>query len=85
MDETKYYVALSQSPKIGARTFSKLKEIFGSMEKVWRTEKLSKRGLPEGIFEAILDLRKRVDPDEEMEKLKKHENLQKPLFSALFF
>jgi len=73
MDETKYYVALSQSPKIGARTFSKLKEIFGSMEKVWRTEKLSKRGLPEGIFEAILDLRKRVDPDEEMEKLKKHE------------
>lgn len=72
-DETKYYVALSQSPKIGARTFFKLKEVFGSMEKVWRESKLSKRGLPTGIFEAILDLRKRIDPDEEMAKLAKHQ------------
>ena len=39
--ETKYWVALSTSPKLGARSLYKLYKRFGKLEKVWQTDRVN--------------------------------------------
>lgn len=69
----KYFVAFNTHQKIGPQTFKKLLDYFGDLENVWRAERLElkKSGLKEEEIEAILEVKRKVDPDKEMERLKK--------------
>ena len=70
-EEVKYFVALSQEPKIGARTFLKLLRRFHKLKNVWRAEMVDfiRNDIPEDIGRLIIALLKKVDPDKEMEKI----------------
>lgn len=72
-EETKYFVALSQEPKIGARTLLKLVRRFRRLADVWGADyaDFKKKQIPENIIQLIISLRKKVDPEKEMEKIKK--------------
>jgi DNA processing protein len=69
--DKKFWVALSTSDKIGARTFSKLYKRFKKMERVWQAsrEELTSAGLDLGQVQAIEEIVVKVNPDKEMEKL----------------
>lgn len=73
MEELKYFVALNTHQKIGPITFKKLLDYFGDLEKVWKVKQidLKKAGLTEEQIKAIIEIRKKVDPDKELEKIKK--------------
>jgi len=72
-EDTKFWVALSTSEKIGARTFLKLYKRFKKLEKVWTAsrEELSSAGLDLGQVQAVEKIVAKVDPDKEMAKLEK--------------
>lgn len=72
-NETKYWVALNTSEKIGARTFAKLYKRFKKLEKVWSAsrEELSSTGIDLGQVQAVEDVVAKIDPDIEMAKLSK--------------
>jgi len=72
-DDLKYWVALSQNLKIGPRTFQKLHKIFPDFRQLWTgsfADFASKR-LPEQLFILVDETRKKVNPEKEMDKLKK--------------
>lgn len=71
-EETKYFVALSQEPKIGARTFLKILKVFPNLEKLWRSsgDNLRKK-LPADLVDLIINLKKEINPEEEMRKVDK--------------
>lgn len=71
--DVRYWVALSTHQKIGARTFAKLVQKFGKMEKVWNSH-------PSDFFdldidksqkEAIFEVIHKIDPDKEMAKVER--------------
>ncbi|MCX6806943.1 MAG: DNA-processing protein DprA [Candidatus Berkelbacteria bacterium] len=72
-NSAKYFVALSTNVKIGAITFKKLLDFFVNLEEAWdaNINDLKKTGLKEEQIKAILEVRKNVDPDKEIEKLRK--------------
>jgi len=73
-DNKKYFVALSSNPMIGAKTILKLDKFFGGLEKLWikaNLDKLAKLHISSKIFNGIREVIYRVDPDREMEKLKR--------------
>ncbi len=69
--EAKYLVALSQEPKIGAKTLAKLLKKFDSPKAIWLANSLefNKKEIPEIIKNKILALKTKIDPDKEMKKL----------------
>lgn len=71
--DTKYWVALSTHPKIGARTLNKLFKRFKLLEKVWGAPrgKLAEAGLESVQIEAVFEVVAKIDPDQEMAKLAK--------------
>lgn len=70
-EEGQYFVALSQDPKIGARTFLKLLKIFPDLGDLWNaSSKILYKKLPELVAQRIIALRNKIDPKEEMQKLK---------------
>lgn len=73
MEETKYFVALNTHQKIGSQTILKLLDFFGDLEKLWQVSQIDfkKAGLKEEQISAIKEVKEKIDPDEEMEKLEK--------------
>ncbi len=70
-DETKYWVAFSRIPGLGAVRYQALLSRFGSLSRAWsasRTE-LRSAGLGDGTVRAIAAARPEIDPDAEMERL----------------
>jgi DNA processing protein len=68
--ETKYYNAINQVPQIGPRRFQRLLDYFGSMEQAWQASflELEKAGLEKRIIEYFIAYRRKINPDQEMEK-----------------
>ncbi len=68
-----YWVALASDGQIGAKTFAKLLARFETIEEVWMTSysMLLESQIPKKFVDIILEIRKNVDPSEELEKLKK--------------
>ena len=69
----KYWVAFSQSPNLGPKRFSCLRNYFPNLEEAWNAPfgELKKSGLEEKTIREILELRKTTNPETEMEKLEK--------------
>jgi len=75
--DLKYWLAFSQFPKIGSTRFLRLFNYFPKMEEAWRASSfdLAKAGLEENIIQEFFAKKQEIDPDQELEKLKK-ENIQ---------
>ncbi len=71
MRELKYWVSFSRIPGIGRVKLSQLKEHFGDLESAWKASigELRRAGLDSKIAQAIVNLRSRISPEAEMEKL----------------
>lgn len=69
-----YYVALSKNPKIGARTMRKILAVFTDLEKLWKMSpsKILEMGVPSSVVKSIEETKAKIDPEEEMKKLKKY-------------
>jgi DNA processing protein len=72
--ELKYWVAFSGIAGIGRVRISQLKEYFGSLRDAWKAPegKLRQAGLDSRSIDALVSLRPRIRPDDEMEKLERH-------------
>ncbi len=70
-EDTKYWVALHQTPGLGPRRFALLESFFGSMEAVWRSDMqgLMHARLNSRIARSIVERRSEIDPDDLMDKL----------------
>src|SRR4030042_521090 len=73
-NELKYWVVFSKMPGIGRVKISQLIEHFNTLEHAWKapTGELKKSGLDSKTVENIVNLRTRIVPDEEMDRLKKY-------------
>ncbi|MDD3887474.1 MAG: DNA-processing protein DprA [Patescibacteria group bacterium] len=76
-NDLKYWNALNQNLKIGARRFKKIYNYFSDMEQAWHADslELSKAGLEDKVIDYILVKRPTISIDFEMERLEK-ENIQ---------
>lgn len=79
LEEVKYFNAFNQVPEIGARTFKKILAGFNNdIEKAWqaiagtrRASCLRKTGIQQAAAEKIIEQCQKIDPEREMEKVKK--------------
>jgi len=73
-DEAQYWVALSRHQKIGARTFLKLHKRFRSLKLIWQAtqRELAEAHLDLGQIEAVKEVIAKVNPEEELKRLKKY-------------
>jgi len=74
MDDKKYWVAFGKSLKIGYATISLLLKYFGNLEKAWIEGRLSdfeKAGLRKDLALEILEMQRKISPDEELENIQK--------------
>ena len=71
----KYWVALSVYPKIGPVRFKKLFDFFGDAKLIWQAREIDllKAGLEEHIILDFLRERRKIEPEEELEKNLKEE------------
>jgi DNA processing protein len=69
----KYYIAFSKSVDIGARTMQKLAHHFSSIEEAWNASASEYRKylFPDKIIAKITDLKSKINPDEELDKIEK--------------
>ena len=72
-DELKYWVAFSRIPRIGAVRAGRLESHFGSMAAAWRAgaSELRAAGLDQGTVTSVVSGRPAIDPDAEMERLRR--------------
>jgi DNA processing protein len=72
-DETKFWVALSQLPRIGAVRAGRLVAHFVSMEAAWHATagELRAAGLDQNTVSSVIKGREEISPDAEMERLLK--------------
>jgi DNA processing protein len=70
LDSLKYWVSLSVYPKIGPIRFKKLLIFFKNPKNIWQAEgiDLLKAGLEERIILDFIETRKKINPEEELEK-----------------
>jgi len=68
-----YLVAFSTHPELGARSIKKLRALFSNMEGVWRApeKSLVQSGLTERVTQAVLQVRRTVNPGELMQLLRR--------------
>ncbi|MBI4338535.1 MAG: DNA-protecting protein DprA [Chloroflexi bacterium] len=73
MSDLKYWVAFNQIPGIGRARFSLLEKCFPSMEQAWSASpsQLKAAGLDARTIDSILELRPRIVPDAEVERLER--------------
>lgn len=73
MADEKFWVALSRVPSLGPARFRLLEAHLGSLEAVWRASPadLQATGLDGRALSALLQMRPRLDPDEEMARLER--------------
>lgn len=71
--EHKYYNAFNLIPQMGPMRFKKLCAHFDCLENAWhaQTSELEKAGLEKDIVGKIIEVRKKISPEEEFEKLEK--------------
>ena len=72
MDSLGYWIALSQTPGLGAARFRMLESHFdGDMATAWRApqRELRAAGIGGGVANAITESRDKVDPERELERL----------------
>ena len=71
-DDLKYWIAISQFAKIGAARFKKLYNYFPDMETAWQAGflELQKSGLEPNIASEFVIVRKDINPDQELAKVK---------------
>ena len=72
-EERKYWVAFSRIARIGAVRAGLLEGYFGSMEAAWRAGagELRAAGLDQGTVTSVVNTRPTIDPDAEMERLRR--------------
>jgi len=72
-EELKYYVGFSLIPQIGAKRGQKLINFFDVLKNAWKASRadLIKAGIEKNIVNEIIEARKEIDLDEEMEKINK--------------
>lgn len=73
--DIKYWVGFNMIPGIGRVRFSQLESYFGDMEKAWHASaaELKRAGLDSNTVNAILRWQPRIAPDDEMEKVERHQ------------
>ena len=72
VDSLGYWIALSQTPGLGAARFRLLEAHFdGDLESAWKApqRELRAAGIGGGVVKAIAEGRERIDPDRELERL----------------
>ncbi len=72
LDSRIFYVLLSMVDGLGPRRLSVLVDFFGSAEQVWyagENELKSVPGIPGKVISELVDRRKRLDPEKEIQKL----------------
>lgn len=72
--ELKYWISFTRIPGIGRVKISQLLEHFDSLEHAWKAPpgELKKAGMDSKTVDTILDLRPRISPDIEMDRLKQY-------------
>jgi DNA processing protein len=72
-DDLKYWVAFSQITRVGAVRAGLIESHFGSMAEAWRASagELRSAGLDQGTVTSIVSARPTIDPDAEMDKLRR--------------
>jgi DNA processing protein len=72
--DIKYLNAFNQFELIGSQTLKKIKKYFGTCQKAWEAPASSfkKAGLKGKIIEELRKRRVKINPDKELEKLKKY-------------
>ncbi|NIM47532.1 MAG: DNA-protecting protein DprA [Candidatus Aenigmarchaeota archaeon] len=72
-DEIKYWIAFGKNLKMGPVKFKKLYGYFSSMEKAWEAKdsELVKLGLESDLVAEISAMKKKINPDKELERLNK--------------
>jgi DNA processing protein len=73
-NDIKYWVGFNNIPGIGRVRLSQLESYFGGLEQAWVASpgELKRAGLDSVALRAISQWRDKVDPDAEMEKIKRH-------------
>ena len=71
MEETKYWVAFSRIPAVGAVRVHLLLDAFGGLKEAWAATSadLTAAGLDRRVVASVSHLRPRLDPDAEMDRL----------------
>lgn len=71
MDDKAYWIALSTSSKIGARTFAKLLARFDNMKEVWQADmkRLQTAKIPGEVIKNIFEVKKQVNPEQAFKKV----------------
>lgn len=71
MEDSKYWVAFNCIPQIGRARVERLERYFGLLERAWEASsgELRAAGIDEKIVSTIIEHRRRIAPDAEMEKL----------------
>lgn len=71
MDDLKYWVAFSYLSEIGSVRFKKMLDYFKDLKLAWEADagEFKKVGFEEKIIEKIILKRKKINPDEKMEKV----------------
>lgn len=79
--DLKYWVSFSQIPGIGRVRIGQLLEHFGSLEYAWKGSvgELRKAGLDTKAAESIVNMRARISPEAEMEKLERFQITALPM------
>ena len=74
VDDLKYWVGFSKIPGIGRVKTSQMREHFTTLENAWKASagELRKSGLDSKSANNIVNLRHRISPDAEIEKLKQY-------------
>jgi len=71
--ELKHWLAFNIIPGIGRVKFAQMESFFGKLADAWKATpaELKKAGLESNVVQAVELGRKQIDPDEELEKLKR--------------
>jgi DNA processing protein len=75
MDDTKFWVAFNRISAVGRARFERLERHFRLLEEAWRAgpADLREAGIEEKIANSIVDQRRTISPDAEMERLRRLE------------
>ena len=73
-DDTMYWVALNQVPKLGTVRFRRLETHFGDLRKAWAAsfEELKAAGIDNAPAQEITAARNRIFPEAEMQRMAKY-------------
>ena len=72
-EQIKFWVALNQVPRLGTTRFRKLETFFGDLEHAWSAGigSLRAAGLDARSATAVVEARRQVSPDAELERLER--------------